>query len=135
MQLSLSIPGDIRAAETARRAVACFEARLEPELFDTLSLLVNELVTNSLLHACMGGEPIGLEVALGAEGGVRVSVSDPGNGFEVPTGEPRPEATSGRGLFLVDHLADRWGVEAAPQTRVWFEVSADGAIARDSATG
>ncbi len=30
---------------------------------------------------------------------------------------------SPRGLYLVDTLTDRWGVEDAPGTRVWLEMS------------
>lgn len=116
------IPGDIRAAEAARRAVGCFESRLSGELFETVSLLVNELVTNALLHACMDGEPIHLDVALSDTGILRAAVKDPGAGFPIPASTPAIEATSGRGLFLVDQLADRWGMEAAPQTKVWFEM-------------
>lgn len=120
--MSVEIPGDIRAAEAARRAVGCFESRLGSDLFETVSLLVNELVTNALLHACMEGDPILLDVTLGRGGVLRAVVTDPGSGFEAPSADPPLEATSGRGLFLVDQLADRWGTEATPRTQVWFEI-------------
>lgn len=116
------IPGDIRAAEAARRAVACFETRLAEARFETFTLLVNELVTNALLHACMQGEPIDLEVSLDDRGVLRTSVSDPGTGFDLPSRTPSLEDTSGRGLFMVEQLSERWGLEANPHTKVWFEV-------------
>ena len=41
---------------------------------------------------------------------VRVDVSDHGAGFDL-AGPPTPGDASGWGLFMVDRLADRWGVE------------------------
>jgi len=124
VRLDLSIPGDMRAAETARRALGCLNAYLRPELHEALSLLVNELVTNSLLHACSHGETIDLGVQASADGElVRAEVRDPGSGFEPPTGRPGLEATSGRGLFMVASMADSWGIESLPRTCVWFELS------------
>jgi hypothetical protein len=38
-------------------------------------------------------------------------------------GEPAVDATSGRGLFIVDRLAGGWGFVARPEGKlVWFEV-------------
>jgi anti-sigma regulatory factor (Ser/Thr protein kinase) len=129
IHLELSIPGDIRAAETARRALGCFSQYLRPELLEALSLLVNELVTNSLLHACSHGEPIDLVVQTGSDGGtVRAEVRDPGNGFSPPQGTPGLDATSGRGLYLVEQMSDSWGIERTPQTCVWFEMSLSSAL-------
>lgn len=121
MRLTLQIPGDIRAAETARHALTCFSTHVSAGQLETVCLLVNELVTNSLLHACMSGEPIDLEVEVTRDC-VKAAVRDPGTGFEPPQGAPDPDATSGRGLFLVQALADDWGVDPSPTTCVWFEV-------------
>jgi anti-sigma regulatory factor (Ser/Thr protein kinase) len=54
---------------------------------------------------------------------VRVEVVDPGNGFSHVLREPDPMQTGGRGLYLVEVLADRWGIESEPSTRVWFELA------------
>jgi anti-sigma regulatory factor (Ser/Thr protein kinase) len=48
-------------------------------------------------------------------------VTDHGPGFEPAPARPGPDQVAGRGLFLVDALADRWG-SADGGTRVWFEV-------------
>ena len=53
---------------------------------------------------------------------VRVEVADPGQGFEPA---PRDEAMTkpgGWGLYLVDRIADRWGVIRNRMNRVWFEI-------------
>jgi hypothetical protein len=52
---------------------------------------------------------------------LRVEVSDRGPGFAPAPHRPSPVDAGGRGLFLVDALADRWG-SADGGTRVWFEV-------------
>jgi hypothetical protein len=57
---------------------------------------------------------------------VRVEVDDPGSGFEPRAPEPDPTKASGWGLYLVDELADRWGVGPGSRggTRIWFELDA-----------
>jgi hypothetical protein len=49
-----------------------------------------------------------------------VSVTDTGSGFTPP--EPNLDDESGWGLFIVDRLSHRWGVERRGGTRVWFEM-------------
>lgn len=80
----------------------------------------------------MEGDPIHLDVVLGPDGVLNARVTDPGTGFEAPAASPPLEATSGRGLFLVDQLADRWGMESEPRTSVWFEIETARASAERS---
>jgi len=87
---------------------------------DELRLLVSELVTNSIRHVSDSAHPVELAVRIGARG-IRVEVRDGGAGF-VP-GRPEPRgAEGGFGLFLVERLASRWGVDTRDGTRVWFEL-------------
>jgi len=87
---------------------------------DTAALLTTELVSNAIRHT---RDELTLTVRL--EGGtLRVGVSDSSHRRPqlVQVGE---RDTSGRGLHLVEALADRWGVE--PDERglgktVWFEL-------------
>lgn len=75
------------------------------DLSETAQLLVSELVTNALLYGGKGG-PTRLRV--GVQGTLRLEVTD--SSTEPPT--PRhagPDDIGGRGLELVDVLADRWG--------------------------
>jgi len=44
--------------------------------------------------------------------------------FEVTAPADDPLRASGWGLVLVEELADRWGVDRAPTTLVWFEMDA-----------
>jgi anti-sigma regulatory factor (Ser/Thr protein kinase) len=87
---------------------------------DTAALLTTELVSNAIRHT---RDELTLTVRV--EGGrLRVGVSDSSHRRPqlVQVGE---RDTSGRGLHLVEALADRWGVE--PDERglgktVWFEL-------------
>jgi hypothetical protein len=129
--LSLRLPGGDRAPAIARAAVETLPAgSLEPPLAHTARLPASELVTNSVRHAGSGeGDWISFDVALSPTA-LRVEVSDHGPGFAPAPRRPAPDQPAGRGLFLVDALADRWG-SAEGGTRVWFEVDR---LARDVAS-
>ena len=113
----------------ARRALGPLEGRISPTLLEELRLLVSELVTNSVQHARMdSADSIELRVMVSGTS-VRMEVTDTGAGFEVlDRGLPPPEQASGRGLFVVQRLSDRWGVDREPdgtETRVWLEIDHD----------
>ena len=120
--LSLRLPGGPHAPAVARDAVETLPAgSLEAPVAHTARLLASELVTNSVRHGGSGvDDAIGLEVVL-SPSTLRVEVSDSGPGFEPAPARPAPDDAGGRGLYLVDSLADRWG-SAEGGTRVWFEV-------------
>jgi serine phosphatase RsbU (regulator of sigma subunit)/PAS domain-containing protein len=120
--LNLRLPGGAHAPAVARAAVEALPAgSLEAPVAHTARLLASEIVTNSVIHGNSGEDDwIGLDVAL-SPGGVRVEVTDHGAGFAAVPARPDPDDPGGRGLFLVDALADRWG-SADGGTRVWFEV-------------
>jgi anti-sigma regulatory factor (Ser/Thr protein kinase) len=82
-------------------------------------LLVSEVVTNAVRHGH------GTTVALSAvvrDATLRIEIVDGGVGFEPPAGEPDPSSPGGRGLRIVNSLADRWGVYEGNSTHVWFEM-------------
>lgn len=103
----------------AGRARAWLKARLgdwSPGGVETVQLLVSELVTNALLHT-----DDDIEVAVERIGaGVRVDVIDrsPSKPVLKPYGR---DAATGRGLRLVEALADGWGVhDGGDRKAVWF---------------
>ncbi|MEX2195048.1 MAG: ATP-binding protein [Thermoleophilaceae bacterium] len=110
-----------QAVQAARHRVD--ELELEGAARRLLTLLVSELVTNSVRHAA--GSSIGLAVEID-DGMARVEVIDAGAGFAPPPA-PRPgeQRPSGWGLYLVERFADRWGVSADGPTCVWFEIDRD----------
>jgi anti-sigma regulatory factor (Ser/Thr protein kinase) len=85
---------------------------------DVVDLLTSELVTNAVRHASQT-----VEVGLALDDGVlRVEATD--DDPSEPTVPPLDRAgESGRGMYLIDRLADGWGVEHRPPTSkaVWFE--------------
>ncbi|MFI6946980.1 ATP-binding protein [Streptomyces sp. NPDC050422] len=84
-----------------------------------VALCVSELCTNALVHGVPPGRGYRLMLWLRDEGQVRVEVHDSGDG--VP-GVREPDGESGRGLVIVEALADRWGVgERSPGKTVWCE--------------
>jgi anti-sigma regulatory factor (Ser/Thr protein kinase) len=87
-------------------------------------LLLSELVTNSVRHSGSGLPGQRVTVTVLSEGEViRVEVTDR-SGVTVPVLRPADSgAEGGRGLYLVDSLAARWGVErAGDRTTTWFEL-------------
>ena len=109
-----------QAVSAARQALHGFDEKLELGVFYDASLCVSELVTNAIIHA--GLEPqqeLRLEVTLN-NSTLRVSVTDPGRGFQPP--QPTADDDSGWGLYIVDRLSRRWGVDRTGGTKVWFEM-------------
>jgi anti-sigma regulatory factor (Ser/Thr protein kinase) len=107
-----------------RRFVLAAINVLPRAVVDRVMLIVSELATNAVVHA--GGEFV-VGVELGASL-LRIEVLDPGGGVpEVQPVQP-PTAFHGRGLQIVDHLADRWGTEpsdAGSGKMVWVELRLD----------
>ena len=92
---------------------------LSPQIAEHTVLLVSELVGNAVRHT--GARVFGLRM-LRRRGWIRIEVRDPSRGL--PCLMPVQEMdTSGRGLFLVDKLSDRWGVDLLPRGKTtWFEM-------------
>jgi anti-sigma regulatory factor (Ser/Thr protein kinase) len=121
-QIVISLPGRPDAVPRARQAIRELEPGLERALFANLRLLVSELVTNSVRHA-HAAAPASLELrATVFTDHVRVEVGDHGRGFDPSEQVPNRDTATGWGLYLVDQLADRWGVANTHGTNVWFEI-------------
>ena len=117
MATQIRLPADPRSARHARRFVT--EAAADSPRLEVAALLVSELVTNAILHA---GTDIRVAVDRRA-GRLRVEVADE-SAAAVVTRRFSQEATTGRGLGLVETLADSWGT--VPRGRgkvVWFELA------------
>ena len=122
-------PADNRSVALARRELERLLWALDQTEFATLSLLVSELVANSVKHAGMRrGGVIRLDVVL-TQRVARVEVRDEGRGFVPAARDPSSPLESQWGLHLLQRMADRWGVEADPHTLVWFELDRAGSTA------
>ncbi|WP_078869329.1 ATP-binding protein [Streptomyces sp. NRRL B-1347] len=117
------VRSDLRAVSEARAALRDLLRRWgRTGSSDVAELLTSELVTNALVHtdrdavltATVG--PRRLRVEVRDFVGRRPRVRTPAAG----------DATHGRGLMLVQSLADAWGVRAHGVGKaVWFELDAD----------
>jgi anti-sigma regulatory factor (Ser/Thr protein kinase) len=120
-----TIRGGDLAPGRARRALNRFAPALDARRLDEARLLISEIVTNSVRHAGAGPEET-IDLSMSStETMLRVAVSDHGGGFDpaLQTLAPDEEREGGRGLFLVDALASRWGVRHDGPAQVWFELS------------
>lgn len=90
------------------------------EMAETGELLVSELVGNAVRHT--GARTFGLRIDR-RRGWVRVEVRDPSRALPCLVPVVRDLDESGRGLFLVDTMSDRWGVDLLPRGKTtWFEL-------------
>ena len=122
--MSFELAGGPYAVTAARLALADLEAQLDASVAFDVRLLVSELVTNSVQHASVSAEDSIVLVVSINDVSVRVTVSDDGPGFEPPSSPPPDDADAGWGLFLVEQLADGWGVGDGGKG-VWFEIRRD----------
>jgi anti-sigma regulatory factor (Ser/Thr protein kinase) len=120
--VSIHLEAGPSAAALARNALVPIEREVEDDLMADVRLLVSELVTNSVRHADMPPPGrVSVEVSVDS-GKIHVEVQNNGRGFE-PRPRRRGQSKSGGwGLYLVERLADRWGVICNHFTRVWFEI-------------
>ncbi|WP_405537316.1 ATP-binding protein [Streptomyces sp. NBC_00075] len=95
-----------RARELLRTQLITW--KIDGEVAETAELLLSELITNSLRHASTPpGRKIGLRLAT-YDRRLRVEVADANNRRPTPR-QAGPEDVGGRGLTLVQALAERWG--------------------------
>ena len=119
MMIDVELRSTASAPAQARGALEQIAGRIAPDRMRDVRLLVSELVTNAVRHA--RGDAVRLVVALKGTM-LRIEVHDPGNGFVLKPPPDDPLRASGWGLVLVEELADRWGIDHDPRTRVWFEM-------------
>lgn len=115
------------AARQARREVRDQLSSWQlTDKLDVVDLVVTELVTNALKH----GEPrdsLTLEVAAD-EQRIRISVID-GSAVRPVARQVEADETSGRGMRIVEALAERWGTEDCDGGKqVWVELHLAGPL-------
>ncbi|WP_107407960.1 ATP-binding protein [Streptomyces sp. CC53] len=113
--------GDLTAVAGVRRALReLVRRRIPVDTADVAELLVSELVTNALLHTGHGAV---VTATLGPRA-LRVEVRDFVPELPDPYVPVPDDGTHGRGLLLVQALADAWGVHTQGVGKVvWFELS------------
>ncbi|MEV8307355.1 ATP-binding protein [Streptomyces flavidovirens] len=119
LSFSSLFPTTRRGAHAVRHtAERWLAAHLPPEqdaasssLIDTATLLVAELAANAALHGRVRGRSARLALALTEDAKeLLIEVTDP-RGDRLPAQHAPTEGESGRGLLLIEALADDWGVQ------------------------
>jgi anti-sigma regulatory factor (Ser/Thr protein kinase) len=123
----LTLDAHISAVPLARHwaTEVCLERGLPAGSLGVLQLLVTEAVANSVQH---GSGPITVELVCSATS-VHVTVHDTSPAAPVLQ-HVGNRATGGRGVDLIDRLADHWGSDPDPDAAgktVWFDVHPDAA--------
>jgi anti-sigma regulatory factor (Ser/Thr protein kinase) len=118
-EVETDLPPAVEAPADARAFLrAALQTWSRDGLGEVTELLTDELVSNVVRHV---GQPMTLRAVCHPDS-IRVEVTDPSPDPPVAQ-HVGPEAESGRGLQLVEGMADRWGVEpAGPGKTVWFEI-------------
>jgi len=113
---------DLKAVPEARRALREFLIRRgRTACSDTAELLTSELVTNALIHT----DNDAVLTATVSSHKLRVEVRDFARRRPRLRAPDVEDGTHGRGLVLVQSLADAWGVRAHGVGKsVWFELDA-----------
>lgn len=119
----IKLAADPRAAAKAREeirvAIAVWDVPVDSEI---ASLLVSELVTNAVMHD--GAAGVVMMAIRCARGRLRVDVHDASGVLPEPELDTPVDAETGRGLMLVDTLADEWGFYRTPGGKaVYFSLT------------
>ncbi|MDJ0382792.1 SpoIIE family protein phosphatase [Streptomyces sp. G-G2] len=114
-------PGDPEALVSARHMIgAAVHAWGARGRADEIELVADELIVNALMHTD-GPAIVTLRVLTGPERRIRVEVEDRSSALPRRR-DAGDTGVSGRGLMLVDRLADGWGVESRGSGKcVWCE--------------
>jgi anti-sigma regulatory factor (Ser/Thr protein kinase) len=113
------LPSTVTSPQLARAFLRSTLATWRLDGFgEVTELLVTELVANVVIHV---GSPMTLRVQR-SPSTMRVEIEDPSPQLPV-VHHPNTADEHGRGVLLVDQLANAWGAEARPDGKtVWFEL-------------
>ncbi|MER5433377.1 ATP-binding protein [Streptomyces sp. NPDC002588] len=121
LQYRMTLTAGAHSARHIRRIARTHLEIWELEhLTDTVELALTELIANVVRHVPDSRCKI---LLLKQRTGVRAEATDTHPELPTPTTTVDPDSESGRGLFLLAALVDRWGVSPASGggKTVWFE--------------
>jgi anti-sigma regulatory factor (Ser/Thr protein kinase) len=142
-----SVPGEFamrftstpRGARLARRLVSHRLAQwgypYDSGPNETATLIASELAANAVRHGLVPGRDFHVRLTATAPPAttgsiIRIEVSDTRTEKQPKLSTAAPDAETGRGLYLVSRLAERWAVgprpNGGPGKTVWAEIAANG---------
>ncbi|MFI5800855.1 ATP-binding protein [Streptomyces sp. NPDC051677] len=118
-----TVAAAVDAIPTARRQVIALAQDLglllSNQMLESVELLASEVIANAVLHT---DAPCDVAVTR-TEDRLRVEVTDIDPSLPSPV-EAGSDDESGRGLLLVNALADAWGTRPEPMGKTtWFEIT------------
>ncbi|MEU9746244.1 ATP-binding SpoIIE family protein phosphatase [Streptomyces niveus] len=116
-----------QVADARRQLKALLHDWADEEQVDSAVLMISEMTTNVLVHT--DGDAVLIAEAAGERGKRRLRVEVADASDELPhKRRPGELASSGRGLVLMEMLADAWGVDPRGEGKsIWFEIYEKGA--------
>lgn len=124
-----STPQGVRhARQWVARRLADWGCGPDSEVSGDAALVVGELAANATAHGCVDDSRFRVRVAMlpdaGAPRVLRIDVTDAREDRLPQPGAARPDGESGRGLWIVGRLAERWGYTVHPPRgkTVWVEI-------------
>jgi len=118
---------EISVSEARDWARSLLSLGVPSPVLDDVLLLLSEVVTNAITHPDSSRTPIGMVtiriVRIGTA--IQVEVTDAGSSTSVPAiRTPALDDDTGRGLWMVDMLADAWGFDHDENGgSVWFRLT------------
>jgi anti-sigma regulatory factor (Ser/Thr protein kinase) len=115
------LPSEPASAGVLRQQLRALLVALPPAQIDDVVLTASEVIANAVVH---GAGPVTVWV-WPRRHGLRVEVTDSGGGTPQLNDPIDDHVGGGRGLFIVDEIATRWGVipsKRGPGKTLWFEI-------------
>lgn len=132
---AIRLRGGLTAPARARTELAPLLAACDNGVAYQAMLLLSELVNNSVVHDGAGdSELIAIRVHA-ADAAVRVEVLNRRRRFSPGSKHGGAPPGAGRGLQVVDGLAESWGIEHGDVSRAWFELRTSHDSGRREAVG
>jgi anti-sigma regulatory factor (Ser/Thr protein kinase) len=121
------VPAQPSSAAVVRQRISADLARagLPEGLIDDVVLVATELLSNALRHArSLPDDQLDIRWEV-RQDSVSIKVTDGGGRHQPHVRHPGPAETNGRGLSIVETLAEEWGVEEGAATAtVWATLRA-----------
>jgi len=130
MKTTRSFSFDPGSTRSARHFVLDAAGHAPPRLRDAIAVMTGELAMNAVQHARTSYQ-VTVELAGGT---LRVEATDSGGNYPAAGPMPPPSSSRGRGLPIVDSLADDWGVIPAPHgpgKTIWFKIAVPASATHD----
>lgn len=122
---TIRLPFALSTAGIARTKLAGFLTvqRVDPEVIDDALIVLGEMLANALCHGVPASDDT-IEITWAIKGDLlELSVYDAGVGGSLEPIDFDEDSLSGRGLSIINRVADRWWVDMDKGTRVSAELS------------